>query len=164
MGMKKASAFIALGLLLAHCVPQVDPATVSEAETQCEPATPDLLVEEAPMLPGRHCDTCHSSSGQASNRVWTAAGTVYGSPTSPCNSGGLEGVRVDLADQTQRILITLYTNRTGNFRTYVGATWWAAGDTRKNCVSNRLGAQPVRELAPSACTQSAGCRTGRRAS
>jgi mono/diheme cytochrome c family protein len=71
------------------------------------------------MLPGRHCMACHKDGGQAGLRVWTAAGTVYGSPTAPCNTGGLPGIRIDIADALQNnlILITLYSNRTGNFFT-----------------------------------------------
>jgi hypothetical protein len=108
-----------LVLSVPGCEEEVNLDAVPEAKNNCEPPTAELLNAEAPMLPGRHCMGCHSAGGQAGDRVWTAAGTVYASPTSPCNTGGLPDVRVDIADpaDNKRILITLYTNRTGNFFT-----------------------------------------------
>jgi hypothetical protein len=101
------------------CAADVDLAAVPEAADGCEPPTPEELVPEPPMLPGRHCLACHTESGQASRRIWTAAGTVFDSPTAACNSGGMADVKVEILDtrQDNRVLITLYTNRTGNFFT-----------------------------------------------
>ena len=108
-----------LGLYLgaAGCASDVNLSAVPEAQNGCEAPTPDELNPEAPMLPGRHCIGCHVSGGQASRRAWTAAGTVFDSPTAKCNTQGLEGVKVEIADSNRKILITLYTNRSGNFFT-----------------------------------------------
>ena len=107
------------GLILAtaDCAPPVDLAAAPKAVAGCEPPTADELVPEAPMLPGRDCSVCHSPTGQASRRVWTAAGTVFDSPDAKCNTQGVPGVKVEIADKNRKILITLYTNRSGNFFT-----------------------------------------------
>lgn len=110
-------ALAAPALLVSACKSQVDIALVPSAVAGCEAPTEDLLVPEAPMLPGRRCMACHTETGQADGLNWTAAGTVYASPDSSCNSGGLEGVKVEIADETRKILITLFTGRTGNFYT-----------------------------------------------
>jgi hypothetical protein len=109
-----------LTALVGGCAPALDANSPALAATaaKCEAPTADLLVEEAPMLPGRDCIGCHSSGGIARDVAWTAAGTVFDSIGSPCNSGGLADVQVQIADATTRqILITLTTNRTGNFFT-----------------------------------------------
>ena len=49
--------------------------------------------------------------------MWTAAGTVFDSPTAKCNTQGLPGVKVEISDSKRKVLITLYTNRSGNFFT-----------------------------------------------
>lgn len=116
-----------LGLAVG-CAPAVDLGAVPQAVAECEDATDAELNPEATMLPGRDCMTCHRAQGfptaanqlpdgQASRRAWTAAGTVFDSPTAKCNSQGLEGVKVEIADSTRKVLITLYTNRVGNFFT-----------------------------------------------
>jgi hypothetical protein len=105
---------VALG---GGCGAPVDLNAVPEAKARCESATPDLRLPGARMLPGRRCLGCHLPGGQAGERLWTAAGTVYDRPDSPCNTGGLEGVSVDLLDGQDRVLITLTTNRSGNFFT-----------------------------------------------
>jgi hypothetical protein len=116
---KLTTLFGIAGLALAGCAPSVKASSISAAAAaKCEAPTDDLLVEEPPMLPGRDCISCHSSGGQASDVTWTAAGTVFDNIASPCNSGGIGDVKVEIADATTRqILITLTTNRTGNFFT-----------------------------------------------
>jgi len=119
--------FAWLGLLVG-CAPAVDLGAVPQAVAECEAATDAELNPEATMLPGRDCMTCHRAQGfptaanqlpdgQASRRAWTAAGTVFDSPTAKCNSQGVAGVKVEIADSTRKVLITLYTNRVGNFFT-----------------------------------------------
>lgn len=108
--------FLALGLGGA-CASEVNLAAVPEAAAGCEQPVEALLAPQPPMLPGRHCIACHTENGQADGFNWTAAGTVYANKNSACNSGGLEGVKVEIADSTRKILITLFTNRTGNFYT-----------------------------------------------
>lgn len=99
------------------CDDDVNLDAVPGAAAGCEPPSADNLVPEAPMLPGRHCIACHQAGGQADRLPWSAAGTVFPATTSPCNSDGLEGVTVQIADETRKILITLTTNRSGNFFT-----------------------------------------------
>ncbi len=107
---------VALLLGLSACA-EVNLDKAAGAGAGCEDPSEDNLVPQAPMLPGRSCMACHRQGGQASGAVWTASGTVYGSGSSACNTGGLEGVKVELADENRKILITLYTNRSGNFFT-----------------------------------------------
>lgn len=111
-------ALAGLGVLGASsCAPPVNYGAVAQkASAGCATPTDDELVPEAPMLPGRNCLVCHSPDGQASRRVWTAAGTVYDSPDAECGKG-LAGVKVEIADANRKILITLTTNRSGNFFT-----------------------------------------------
>lgn len=113
------AALLALALLgpAVGCESEVNLAAVPQAVNECEPPTNDQLIPEAPMLPGRNCSVCHSPSGQASRRTWTASGTVFDSPNAKCNTQGLADVKVEIADATRKVLITLYTNRSGNFFT-----------------------------------------------
>jgi len=114
-------AIVRLGLplllLLGGCAEDVNLDAVQGAAAGCEVPSADNLNPEAPMLPGRECIACHKVGEQAGGKVWTAAGTVFGSPVSHCNSAGLDGVKVELADQNRKVLITLTTNRAGNFFT-----------------------------------------------
>ena len=112
------AVLLGLALLspLAGCESGVNLAAVPQAVNECDPATADELIPEAPMLPGRNCSVCHSPTGQAGRRTWTASGTVFDSPNAKCNQG-LAGVKVEIADATRKVLITLTTNRSGNFFT-----------------------------------------------
>jgi mono/diheme cytochrome c family protein len=114
-----APLLVCAGAFLLGCAADVDLAAVPQAVAGCEAPTDDELVPEAPMLPGRHCIACHNPMGQASRRVWTAAGTVFDSPTANCNTGGIDNVKVEILDpvHNNQVIITLYTNRTGNFFT-----------------------------------------------
>ncbi len=112
-----SSLFLPLVFLLSGCAEDVDVNAVVGAAAGCESPSEDNLVPQAPMLPGRDCLACHQAGSQAGDLPWTAAGTVYGSPTSTCNTGGLDGVKVELADESRKVLITLTTNRAGNFFT-----------------------------------------------
>lgn len=114
--MRRAAALIA-ALLFPGCGAIVELNEVPEAKARCESSTPELRVPTARMLPGRRCMGCHLAGGQAGRIPWTAAGTVYDAPTTTCNSGGLEGAQVELIDRSGRVLITLTTNRSGNFFT-----------------------------------------------
>jgi hypothetical protein len=70
------------------------------------------------MLPGRVCQDCHKQGGTGEPFVWTASGTVYPSPTALCDTGGVDGVTVDILDgMSGNVLISLTTNRSGNFYT-----------------------------------------------
>jgi hypothetical protein len=101
-------------LLALSCARPVE--LFPEAQAGCEESTEESLVPTPLMLPGRLCQACHVAGGQ-SRYAWTASGTVFGSPTAPCNPGGLAGVTVELIDENEQVLITLVTNRAGNFFT-----------------------------------------------
>lgn len=113
---RPALLWLALLAPAAGCESEVNLAAVPQAVNECDPPTADELIPEAPMLPGRNCSVCHSPTGQASRRTWTASGTVFDSPNAKC-SQGLADVKVEIADATRKVLITLYTNRSGNFFT-----------------------------------------------
>ncbi|RME24658.1 MAG: hypothetical protein D6806_09240 [Deltaproteobacteria bacterium] len=65
------------------------------------------------MAPGEACLNCHSSGGEASEHVWTAAGTVF---TDANGTTGAEGVEVQITDNGGNT-VTLTTNSAGNFYT-----------------------------------------------
>ncbi len=111
------SLFSVVLVLCAACAQPVNLGAVPAAINGCEKPSADNLTPEPPMLPGRHCQACHAASGQASLFPWTAAGTVYGGPTAPCDTGGLSDVKVEITDETDRVIMTLTTNRSGNFFT-----------------------------------------------
>jgi cytochrome c553 len=106
--------------LVAMCIGCEAPVRLDaarDAVAGCEPPSEATLVPTARMLPGRVCQACHVRDGQAGALEWTASGTVYARPDAPCNEGGLEGVQVDLLDSMNRVIVTLTTNRSGNFFT-----------------------------------------------
>src|SRR4051794_9534937 len=73
-------------------------------------------METGPLMrPGENCLACHTQEGEADEHRWTAAGTVFPSPTAD-RSEGVEGaiVRIQGAD---RNTIELRTNAAGNFFT-----------------------------------------------
>jgi hypothetical protein len=108
---------LALAGLFSACDGPVDLSAAPAAVAKCEAPSADSLNPTAVMLPGRVCETCHTQGGEASRFIWTASGTVYDSPDSPCEECGLEGVEVDLLDCHDNVLMTLMTNRAGNFFT-----------------------------------------------
>lgn len=67
------------------------------------------------MQPGSDCLACHVQGGSAGNEPFTAAGTVFGSPTAALDQG-VEGVEVLLSDAPGKT-VTLVTNSVGNFYT-----------------------------------------------
>jgi hypothetical protein len=72
------------------------------------------VPDEGPLMdPGSNCMECHGRGG--ADPAWTAAGTVFPSPSAPTGDG-VEGVRVHLFDANGRS-VTLRTNRAGNFYT-----------------------------------------------
>jgi hypothetical protein len=73
-------------------------------------------METGPLMrPGENCLACHTQGGEADEHRWTAAGTVFRSPTAD-PSEGVEGaiVRIRGADGNT---IELRTNAAGNFYT-----------------------------------------------
>jgi len=67
------------------------------------------------MQPGNDCLACHVQGGKAGEAAFTAAGTVYASPTAAANEG-IQGVDVVLTDSAGKV-VTLRTNSVGNFYT-----------------------------------------------
>jgi len=68
------------------------------------------------MDPGQDCLLCHVANGQASDRIWTASGTIYaGSPLAP-TAPGLFNAEILILDSANRAL-TLRSNGAGNFYT-----------------------------------------------
>ncbi len=114
---QRSCLLYALLVLCAACGAAVDPTVVFNVAAGCEAPSEDNLVPKAPMLPGRHCQGCHADGQQAGLYPWTASGTVYAKPDAACDSGGLSDVKVEIADATNLVVITLYTNRAGNFYT-----------------------------------------------
>jgi hypothetical protein len=112
-----ARLLCAVVLLHGACGAPVDIAAVPAAILGCEAPNADNLSPKPPMLPGRHCQACHTPGGQAGEFAWTASGTVFARPDASCDTGGLSGVKVEIADATNLVVITLYTNRAGNFYT-----------------------------------------------
>lgn len=65
------------------------------------------------MLPGSDCLSCHRADGSAGSAVFSAAGTVF---TSPSCRDGRPGATVILRDSTGRE-VRLTTSELGNFAT-----------------------------------------------
>lgn len=67
------------------------------------------------MRPGENCLSCHRAGGQAANRPWTAAGTVFERADSPADQG-VSGVTVIVTDSAGTA-VRMTTNEAGNFYT-----------------------------------------------
>ncbi|MCS6912700.1 MAG: hypothetical protein RMK29_17935 [Myxococcales bacterium] len=106
-----------LAAILSACAVPVDLDAVPVAKASCEEPTRDLLLPDARMLPGRICQQCHTRGGQGYRFKWTASGTVFVDPRVPCNTGGLEGVTVEIFDTNGQLQVALVTNEVGNFFT-----------------------------------------------
>jgi hypothetical protein len=109
-------AEIGLAALLSGCA-SVDLDGVQEAHARCEPPDEQSLAATARMLPGRICSACHQPAAQAARFVFTAAGTIYARPDAACNEEGLVDVTVELLDAQNELVLSLTTNRAGNFFT-----------------------------------------------
>jgi hypothetical protein len=132
-----------------------------DAVAGCESPTEDSLIPTARMLPGRVCQACHVRGGQAGGLEWTASGTVYARPDAPCNEGGLEGVQVELLDEMNRVILTLTTNRAGNFFTAepIGAAGIRARLSKDGRVREMSGLQGTAACAT--CHRPGGIAPGR---
>lgn len=101
---------------------------VPEAQASCSGEEPSEESRQAgaKMLPGYVCGACHRTGGQATNSPWTLSGTIYGTHSGPCSSGGLPSVNVQIlyaeddpngtyrANEVQPNG-TIVTNEVGNF-------------------------------------------------
>ena len=110
----RASSLLAL-LLAASCqeTVEVNPA----AQAGCEAPTSDRLIARSSMLPGWDCQACHKAGGEAEDVAWTVAGTVFqdDAAAATCNAGGASGVKVEILDAMDKVLLTMSTNSAGNF-------------------------------------------------
>jgi hypothetical protein len=64
---------------------------------------------------GAECIDCHRPGGKDPDHLFTAGGTVYGSPTAAAD-GGVGGVEIVIADARGRV-VRLTSNEAGNFWT-----------------------------------------------
>lgn len=67
------------------------------------------------MRSGENCLSCHRTGGQAGNKVWSAAGTVFTSATS-AQDEGVEGATITIEDANGKT-VNLESNAVGNFYT-----------------------------------------------
>jgi predicted small lipoprotein YifL len=101
---------------LAACGQVADLDAVPQAKVGCETPTEAQLNAGDTMLPGRNCMSCHVSSAQAKDEPLGTGGTVYGARnTKTCNTGGVDGVTVDLLDPAGNVVASTKTNAAGNF-------------------------------------------------
>jgi hypothetical protein len=75
---------------------------------------PDPMEENPWMRPGEDCLSCHRQGGEAEDKTWSAAGTVFNK-----QGDAAEGAKIFLVDASGRSL-TLTSNGAGNF--YTGET------------------------------------------
>lgn len=129
MTMMRRTLSLLASLILASCGgggggSTVDPVAAA-ATAGCETAAATQLAVGDNMLPGRACNNCHKAGGQAAeaDARWTVAGTVFGSPTSMCNSGGVAGAKVEILDKDGKVQVTLTTTSSGNFFTTQAVTF-----------------------------------------
>jgi hypothetical protein len=69
------------------------------------------------MLPGWDCLKCHRAGGEADDRGWSFGGTIFQNDDTAmtCNPGGPGGVKVEILDEADQVVLTLTTNNVGNF-------------------------------------------------
>lgn len=67
------------------------------------------------MRSGENCLSCHRAGGQASNKPWTAAGTVFRAADSALDEG-VEGATIIIKDKNDKE-VRLTSNSVGNFYT-----------------------------------------------
>ncbi len=147
------------GLFAPGCVRPVQDFT--EDKAGCETPTEANLIPEARMLPGRVCQTCHTQNGEAGRLIWTASGTVYPTGKSTCDTSGVDAVKVEILDAAGHTLITLITNRSGNFFTSETLTTpIRARITQGNVVREMAALQTITSCAT--CHQPGGAAPGGR--
>lgn len=109
------------------------------ASGNCEADTAALRVTGETMLPGRVCGNCHRAGGQAASFPWTVSGTVFGSSSASCNTGGLAGVKVEIFEGTATTAkLTLMTNSVGNFYTNQAVTFPIRAKVSKGAMSQQM--------------------------
>jgi cytochrome c553 len=122
MNLRTIVCALMLALPIAGC-DSVDLDAVPQAKVGCETPTAEQLNAGDAMLPGRNCISCHASGGQASGEAFGTAGTVYGARSSKtCNTGGVDGVTVELLDTAGKVVASTTTNSVGNFHFPPSAT------------------------------------------
>jgi hypothetical protein len=83
----------------------------------CENPDPSRTHSDVDMMPGRRCLHCHGAGGMAARlQKFTAAGTVFSTPTPPaCDPGGPSGVLVELLAADGSVQASTTTWNRGNF-------------------------------------------------
>lgn len=129
------------GLLWGGCGSKeifVDLESVPLAKAACEAPTMAQLRNDALMLPGRNCQSCHLPSGQAASVRFTISGTVFRSLSSSCNTGGVGDVKVEILDASGRVQATLTSNAAGNFYTAAAVTFPIRARVSKDGVTREM--------------------------
>lgn len=160
--MLSLAAGLTLTLGMASCDRPSGLELIPEAVVSCptEQPTSDQQSEGTKMLPGRVCGACHRTGGQAANSPWTLSGTVFADVSSPCNTGGVANIGIDILysqdDPNGGYRMnevqpsgSLRTNDAGNF--YTAAKFVAPmririydpnNPTRQALMSNLVGQDP----------------------
>lgn len=81
----------------------------SDGATASDPTAPGPL-----MRPGEQCLSCHRAGGQAGEKPWTAAGTVFDG--AGASSTGVAGAVIEITGADGKVE-SLTTNEVGNFYT-----------------------------------------------
>ena len=138
--MRRSVALGICGLALAACGKGiiVDLESVPLAKAGCEPPTMGQLMSDPLMLPGRNCQSCHVPSGQAASYRFTISGTIFKSLSSPCNTGGVSGAKIEILDMSGRVQTTLTSNSAGNFYTSDPITFPVRSRITKDGVSRDM--------------------------
>lgn len=150
----------ALLVALTGCVTVVD-ANVAEAIAGCEEPTEEMRVASPRMLSGWVCQACHGVGDGARGMPWTLSGTVFQSPTDACNPGGVDGVKVEILDDSDSVVMTVSANKSGNFFSAdgLGALNYRARITKGSTVREMNGMQTTTACA--FCHQPSGAAGGR---
>lgn len=98
-------AAAAVGLTFAACGTDSETCLTSSLETGPE------------MRPGWNCLSCHREKGQASAKVWTAAGTIYDAADAHVCAGSPEVDVVFFTPDGTTEIERVTTNAVGNFYT-----------------------------------------------
>jgi hypothetical protein len=122
-------AALMFGLLLSSCGNQSG--TLPEGDPFDQIAGQSGLPT---MSPGSSCLVCHVNNGLATDRPWSVAGTVFGSPSSGLD-GGVSGASILLTDSHGK-QITLISNVAGNF--YTGESFANLVDVEVQLGNQRL--------------------------
>jgi cytochrome c553 len=89
---------------------------IVSACSQAAVCAEDPLLPGPMMRPGQNCIRCHKAGGEASNKPWTAAGTIYNDLNDDVCSG-VNGVDVVFLNAQFIEIGRVTSNTAGNFYT-----------------------------------------------